>query len=101
MTVTQLRQVETETDATRCFFCGSLLGNKRCASKHPLVHDGSADKTPGVILQKVVINTGRRGNLRGMDEKKALRTVRVKTWPRCSLPELVEWPGVGARALLL
>ena len=40
----------------------------------PSVHDGSADKNPGVTLQKVVINTGRRGNLRGVDEKKALRS---------------------------
>src|SRR5262249_24796977 len=47
-----------------------------------LVRDGSADKNPRAILQKVVISIGRRSNLRGMDEEK-VRTVRVETWP-CS-----------------
>jgi hypothetical protein len=100
MTVTQLRQVETETDSTRCFFCGSLLGNKPVPQTPPSAHDGSADKNPAVTLQKVVISTGRRGNPRGMDEEK-VRTVRVEAWPWCSLPQLVERPGVGAHALLL
>jgi hypothetical protein len=36
MTLTQLRQVETEMDSTRCFFCGLLLGNKRCAANTPV-----------------------------------------------------------------